>query len=203
LQGLAQQVKAANPALAKPFDHVSSLLSTAIRNTRTLAHGLAPVSFGRGGLESALRMLARQASMSYAVPVELELTTRHDPGLGEVAGNHVYRIVQEALSNAIRHGRADRITIRLGASAGDCVLEVIDNGRGIDDRGTQKGGLGLRSMAYRAQSIGGTFSIQRLPEGGTRVRLACPLPAREDNEVHPAGGGGGSSSSTRARSKAR
>lgn len=203
LQGLGQQVEAANPALARPFDHVSSLLSKAIRDTRTLAHGLAPVSFGRGGLQSALQILAEQASATYAVPVELELATRQDLGLGEVAGDHIYRIVQEALSNAIRHGRADRIAIKLGASDRDCVVEVVDNGRGIDEDAAQRGGLGLRSMTYRARSIDGTFSIKKLPEGGTRVRLVCPLAPGVDDTAQPAGTAGGSSSSDSARSKAR
>ena len=203
LQGLGQQVKAANPALATPFDQVSSLLSTAIRNTRTLAHGLAPVSFGRGGLSSALRLLAEQARVTYSVTVRLELAPEQDLGLGEVAGNHLYRIVQEALSNAVRHGHAGTITIRLGTSGGDCVLEVVDDGQGVGEHASQTRGLGLRSMAYRAQSIGGTFGIQKLPEGGTRVRLVCPLSAGTGNEAHSTRPADRSSSSTSARSKAR
>jgi PAS domain S-box-containing protein len=176
LQGLGQQAKAANPSLAKPFDRISSLLSMAIRKTRSLAHGLAPVSVGRGGLASALRILAEQASATYAVPVTLELGPEQSPELGEVAGNHIYRIVQEALSNAVRHGRAGKVTVRLGSFGVDCVLEVVDDGQGIDDNAAQTGGLGLRSMRYRAQAIGGTLSIDKAQGGGTRVRLLCPRP---------------------------
>ena len=177
LQGLGQQVKAANPALAKPFDRVSTLLSAAIRSTRSLAHGLAPVSVGRGGLEGALRVLAEQASDNYSVPVTVEVDAGQPHGFSEVAGGHIYRIVQEALSNAVRHGHARAVSIRLASSEGRFVLDVIDDGCGIDQDSMPSSGLGLRSMNYRAQAIGGTLSIKRTPEGGTRVRLSCPQPA--------------------------
>jgi PAS domain S-box-containing protein len=177
LQGLGQQVNAANPVLTKPFDRISSLLSSAIRNTRSLAHGLAPVSFGRGGLEGALRILAEQATASYSVSVTFEVDPGKIPRFGEVAGNHIYRIVQEALSNAIRHGRAKTIRIRLAPAANHCLLDITDDGCGIDTHAAQGDGLGLRSMTYRAQAIGGTLSVERAPGGGTRVRLSCPQPA--------------------------
>jgi signal transduction histidine kinase len=177
LQGLGQQVKAANPALSKPFDRISSLLSSAIRNTRSLAHGLAPVSFGRGGLEGALRLLAEQATAGYSVSVTFEVEPGKIPRFGEVAGNHIYRIVQEALSNAIRHGRAKTIRIRLAQAANYCLLDITDDGCGIDIHAAQGDGLGLRSMTYRAQAIGGTLSVEPAPGGGTRVRLSCPQPA--------------------------
>ena len=177
LQGLGQQVKAANPSLARPFDRVSTLLSAAIRSTRSLAHGLAPVSVGQRGLEGALRTLSEQATASHSVSVTFEVDPGNTPSFGEVAGNHIYRIVQEALSNAIRHGRAKTIRIRLSTTANDCLLDITDDGCGIDPEAAPGNGLGLRSMNYRAQAIGGTLSIERVPGGGTRVRLSCPQPA--------------------------
>jgi signal transduction histidine kinase len=176
LQGLGQQVKAANPSLAEPLERISSLLSAAIRSTRSLAHGLAPVSLGRGGLEGALRILAEQASASYSVSVNLEIGGEAALNLGEVAGNHVYRIVQEALSNAVRHGRARHITIQLAPTRLNFVLDVTDNGCGIEEWAIQSGGFGLRSMKYRAQALGGTLSVGKAPGGGTLVRLTCPHP---------------------------
>ena len=177
LQGLGQQVKAANSSLARPFDRVSTLLSAAIRSTRSLAHGLAPVSVGRRGLEGALRTLSEQATASHSVSVTFEVDPGKTPSFGEVAGNHIYRIVQEALSNAIRHGRAKTIRIRLSPAADGCLLDITDDGCGIDPQAAPGNGLGLRSMNYRAQAIGGTLSIERVPGGGTRVRLSCPQPA--------------------------
>ena len=177
LQGLGQRVKAANPSLARPFDRVSTLLSAAIRSTRSLAHGLAPVSVGRSGLEGALRTLSEQATASHSVSVTFEVDPGKTPSFGEVAGNHIYRIVQEALSNAIRHGRAKTIRIRLSTTAIGCLLDITDDGCGIDPQAAPGNGLGLRSMNYRAQAIGGTLSIERVPGGGTRVRLSCPQPA--------------------------
>jgi PAS domain S-box-containing protein len=176
LQGLGQQVKAANPSLTGPFDRISSLLSRAIRNTRSLAHGLVPVSFERGGLETALRTLAEQVTASQAVAVNLEFHWDEGPVLGDAAGNHVYRIVQESVSNAVRHGLAGNIDIRIRPMEESLVLEVQDDGRGIGDDALLSGGFGLRSMRYRAQAIGGTLSIHKVPGGGTRIRLLCPRP---------------------------
>lgn len=177
LQGVASQAKTANPALAPLFDRLGSLLSTAIRNTRLLAHGLAPVSQSRGGLEGALMVLAEQCSSSYDVPVSLQLSLEEPLSLDERAGNDLYRIAQEALNNAVRHGRASAVTIRLATKQHGVELEIVDDGRGISDEAFEAGGMGLRSMNYRAQGLQGTLEVTRLEQGGTRIRVSVPLPA--------------------------
>jgi PAS domain S-box-containing protein len=174
LQGLAQQVKAASPQLARPLDRVTTLLSTAIRSTRALAHGLAPVGIGDGGLENALQVLAEQATANYAIPVTFSVGQEGSPELDELAGNHLYRIAQEALSNAVRHGRARTVSIRLASTAEGASLEVLDDGCGIGKEASLRQGLGLRSMAYRAQSIGAALSIRQRDGGGTRLQVRCP-----------------------------
>jgi PAS domain S-box-containing protein len=174
LQGLSQRIRSADPSLTGPIDRISALLSRAIRSTRSLAHGLAPVSVDRGGLEGALKTLADEASDSYRVAVHLQFRWDRGPAVGEVAGNHIYRIVQESINNAVRHGRAGSIIIDVRPTPENLVLEVTDDGCGIVDEALRKGGFGLRSMRYRTQSIGGTLSVERVTAGGTRVRLLCP-----------------------------
>jgi PAS domain S-box-containing protein len=176
LQGMAPQVKASNPALAQPFDRLSALLSAAIASTRRLAHGLAPVSSGRGGLAGALRVLASQVTAGSGIPVSVE----DDPGkpvvLSEVAGSHLYRIAQEALNNAVRHGEAARIVVRLHTDDEQLRLEVEDDGRGIPQPASSEAGMGLRSMKYRAQSLGGALVVGAGRDGGTRVVVTMPWP---------------------------
>jgi two-component system, LuxR family, sensor kinase FixL len=96
----------------------------------------------------------------------------------EVA-QHLYRIAGEAVSNAVRHARASRITVALRREEEELLLEIRDDGIGLPEP-RPTGGLGLRTMAYRAQLLGGALSLEPLPAGGTRVsclvarRLAVP-----------------------------
>lgn len=94
--------------------------------------------------------------------------------------SNVYRIAQEAVTNAIKHGRADNLRIGLLAHDHEITLEVVDNGGGFDlssrDTG-KKTGMGLRTMEYRASLIGGSLRIERLTPRGTLVRCVFPRPS--------------------------
>ena len=93
---------------------------------------------------------------------------------------HFIKIFQEALSNVLQHARATRLLVELSSPwpQGTLLLRVADNGRGISARGAKPPGRGLDGMMRRARLIGGTLKIEPLPEGGTCVRLAVPLPCR-------------------------
>ena len=84
-------------------------------------------------------------------------------------GTHLFRIAQEAVSNAIKHGKAKQVLIRLSAAGPKIVLMVKDNGLGLPKDLTQTKGMGLRIMHYRASLIGGTLAVQRDLDGGTSV----------------------------------
>jgi signal transduction histidine kinase len=92
------------------------------------------------------------------------------------AAIHLYRIAQEAVSNAIKHGRANKIVISLRANEGQVVLTVSDNGTGVPAQAIRKNGMGLSIMKYRAQMIGGSVEIRGRPRAGTRV--SCLFPTR-------------------------
>ena len=102
-----------------------------------------------------------------------------DEGVEECVGSakiHLFRIVQEAVHNAIRHGEARAIGIRLTKAKTQIVLEIRDDGVGLPAPGTRKPGMGLRFMAYRAGILGGSLVVRQERTGGTtvecRVRLA-------------------------------
>ena len=96
--------------------------------------------------------------------------------MSEAAAAHVYRIVQEALTNVVRHSGATEVSISLETAEGELHLRVDDNGSGFavtpPDRPE---GLGLKIMRYRAQMLGGDLSIERARNGGASVHCSCPL----------------------------
>ena len=178
LRGLASSIHREYPAAREDIDEIVNLLSHAIEVTRTLARGLSPVSIERGGLLPALRTLAARSSEAYGISVTLRSRMQIEPRIEEGVANHLYRIVQEALSNAMRHGKARQIRIHLASDVQSIRLSVTDNGRGIASEDSSLGGLGLRTMSYRAQVIGGHLDVRRHTAGGTIVRCVCPQGAR-------------------------
>ena len=93
--------------------------------------------------------------------------------------SHLFRIAQEAVRNAVRHGGAKRIEVSLHTQNHCLTLMVQDDGSGLPPVSQRGEGLGLRIMAHRAQMIGATFAIERLPARGTMVRCLLPLSSHE------------------------
>ena len=91
------------------------------------------------------------------------------------SAEHLYRIAQEAESNAIKHGHAKNILIRLDASGTGKLLRIIDDGSGLPPSPMSGKGMGLRIMSYRAQLVGAKFSVRRREAGGTIVTCLLPL----------------------------
>ncbi|MGH8148562.1 MAG: sensor histidine kinase, partial [Steroidobacteraceae bacterium] len=106
--------------------------------------------------------------------------------LDETAATHLYRIAQEALTNAMRHSLATAVVIRLSASAGEVQLEICDDGCGIPAAAlVESDGLGLKIMRYRAQMLGGRLAFASEPDRGATVRCSCPLVPPTENPVPP------------------
>ncbi len=171
---------------------LSSLLGEAINEARAVAQGLCPLEPSPEALEQALRALARRThSLS---GVSCEFIAAGDVRVEDsAAAQHLFRIAQEALSNAVRHARANRIAVELRGSEAELVLRVEDNGVGLT--GTPpSGGMGLRNMAYRVRILEGEFNIEAAPGGGTLV--SCRVPrcqaARNGGELRAAVGGNSS-----------
>jgi PAS domain S-box-containing protein len=153
----------------------TELISRAIGQTGELAQGLSPIRRG-GRLSDALRQLAGVSEQLFGVRCRVradELAV--EPS--EHTAAQLYRIAQEAISNAAKHGRATVIDIRCERRKQHLVLSVLDNGTGLVEMPPAGGGMGLHIMQYRARSIGGELSIAARPQGGTAVRCLLPLPA--------------------------
>jgi signal transduction histidine kinase len=169
-------LKSEAPALAERGEQIGRQLREAIAETRSLSHGLAPVPLVEDGLMTALSALAESTSSGKAVRCVLEIAEPVRVEDAEVA-NHLYRIAQEAVTNALKHAAPSEIRISLEQKEGALVLEVDDNGEGFVEPAASATGIGLRVMRYRARLIGGELETGSPPAGGTRISCRVKLAA--------------------------
>ncbi|MEX1027658.1 MAG: PAS domain S-box protein, partial [Candidatus Paceibacterota bacterium] len=147
---------------------VATGIKEAANQVHLLSHGLVPVEVDAEGLRSALANLASRINEQYGMQCDF-----HCAGVVEVSDNfvatHLYRIAQEAVNNATKHGRAKRIEISLTEVDEGMTMKVLDNGSGIGARFDAGSGMGLQIMQYRAGLIGATLRIGSGEDGGTQV----------------------------------
>jgi len=192
LTGIACMVKVVEQKLesrdlqeAGDVKKITTMVNETISQARDLARGLCPVELENNGLQAALQELAARVSRAN-VNCEVkapQVTKVYD----NAAAIHLYRIAQEAVNNAIKHGKARNVTIGLNTQNNQVTLTVQDDGVGLP-KGTMKGnGMGLRVMNYRAAMIGASVSIAPGPEAGTMVTCVMqnrpPQKARNGKEV--------------------
>jgi PAS domain S-box-containing protein len=186
LKGVVGQLRKEGSAAHSEVEEVIGLVNNAIENTRTLARGLCPLGSGRGSLGAAIQTLAARISERFGVHVECDLDFEEPLRLSETAATHVYRIVQEALTNVVRHSGASEVCIRLKTSDAELHLRVDDNGRGFSQALLERPeGLGLKIMRYRAQMLGGDLVIDSSGDTGASVRCSCPLDFTVDAGIDP------------------
>lgn len=175
---LAGKLRAGDPVGHEDMEAVSEHLREAIAQTRALSQGLQPVSAEPGALFDTLKRFSQQ--IDTAARARCRFVAPHGvvdfPRVN--AANHLYRIAQEAVHNAIRHSEAADVTIRLDQRGEQVELTVKDDGKGFDASHHAPGGdrgIGLHTMQYRANAIGGELRIDSAPGQGTRVVCRAPL----------------------------
>jgi PAS domain S-box-containing protein len=169
LRGLENRAEREAPDLSPSIEEVALLVNDAIFTTRALARGLSPVTFDRGGLAIALDGLAKRLSAMFHIDVRCEADEKMERGLESATALHLYRIAQEAVTNAAQHGHASNVRITLAADDDRILLRIADDGSGFDPATLQNKGLGLRIMRYRAQMVAGSLRLESARGRGTTV----------------------------------
>lgn len=174
---LEETLHAEAPGRAADAQELVRLLNNAVSQARTLARGLDPVEAEVGGLVPALHKLADESAKLFSLECGFE-SNLPEVTLDTGVALHLFRIAQEAITNAARHGNARRIAVRLYAGAHDLRLGIEDNGCGFTVGQRTEAGLGLRTMQYRAETINAAFQVQSSPGKGTSVECVLPLAKR-------------------------
>jgi PAS domain S-box-containing protein len=176
LRGLENRAEREAPALSPSIEEVALLVNDAIFTTRALARGLSPVTFDRGGIVLALDGLAQRLSAMFRIDVRCEADESLEQGLESANALHLYRIAQEAVTNAAQHGHAGNVRIKLCTDGDRGLLRIEDDGSGFSPATLQSKGLGLRIMRYRAQMMAGSLRIESARAHGTTI--SCWFPVR-------------------------
>ncbi len=155
---------------------VKQIADEVLENLHRLSMDLRPAALDHLGLVAALRQHAEMVSDLHKLPVQFAVVGSIErlPGESETA---IYRIVQEALTNIVRHASATRVDILLERRDGTLVVVVEDNGVGIDPTQVQPDQLGVVGMRERAEMLGGTITIESAPGKGTTIFLEVPCPS--------------------------
>ena len=163
---------------------INTLLNEAIVEARNLAHSLGPLGLNAVGLAAMLQTLALNIHDRFRVSCTLEC----DWPMGRLSHDaeaHLYRIAQEAVNNAVVHGRAQQIEISLGVKDGEGLLLIRDDGVGISEEAGVADGVGMHTMAYRSRLIGGSLEVRRRSLRGTVVSCVFPIPVTHDGGEAP------------------
>jgi signal transduction histidine kinase len=172
--GLSKHLAANAAAFAGQAEHLGMQLQETIREVRGISHGLAPVPLWDRGIEDALQALAQSTEKNSGVRCVFDCPEAVLVSHEATSGN-LYRIAQEAVSNALKHASPGEIRIGLERRGEMIVLEIDDDGCGLPEPLLQGGGIGFRVMRLRAEIMGGNLECGTAPAGGTRIAAYVPI----------------------------
>lgn len=179
-----------NAMLKTGFDRVRELARRTLDETRALSHDLRPTILDDFGLVAALRWFAEEYERTFGIPVIVYTENVPDERLSSDVELALFRIAQEALTNAGKYAEATSLALSLTFPNSSARLIVEDNGKGFDlpaiEGPTRRGGLGLYGMRERADLLGADLSIETSPGEGTRIAVMVPL-VEVDAHLVPAG----------------
>jgi signal transduction histidine kinase len=182
LQVLGGKLASTSVLLEREAEKAVELVEEAIDLTRSIAKGLFPLELEGEGLPAALTELSRAIQVRHRVVCEFKCDSPVRLPDSTVA-THLYRIAQEAVTNAIKHGHVSRIVIELSVAAPSLTLSIKDDGIGLPESIPENRGLGLRIISSRAGMIGAALSVSNDPAGGTLVTCRLPLASRPIKEI--------------------
>lgn len=167
-RALEKNLASKNLPEAAEAAEISKLVIEALSQTRNLARGLFPVEVESTRICQSFRELASTTEQLFNISCTVECDSNLVVN-NKNASTHLFRLAQEAINNAVKHGRAHRVSVLLGTLDDKAVLRITDDGVGFPPENARRAGLGLRIMTYRAQKVGGTLDIRPGQHGGTVV----------------------------------
>lgn len=174
LKSTATRIAADNLAAAKTLEESAQTVNRNVGIARELARGLQAVELTASGLKNALRDLAASACDNSGIKCHVKVARRvHVPD--DTVALHLYRIAQEAVTNAVKHSGAKNVLITLDRNKTQTCVSVQDDGKGFTVKRRGKG-LGLHMMRYRANALGGELKIERRRTGG--MEITCVIPTK-------------------------
>jgi len=174
LRGLSEELAEEHSPHAQAIEDLTAMTQNAIAEIRRVAHDLSPSFLAEVGLGAALGALAEELTKHSEVKCVVNYSVDQDLQDHEIAVN-LYRIAQESISNALKHGSPQKIELNVGCDKDSLFLEVLDDGSGIPAKPDRTEGLGLKSMHYRARMLHGHLEVSPRTDGGTRVLCSCPF----------------------------
>lgn len=172
LKSSAKKLERDSPIAAETLHESAQIVNRNVGIARDLARGLQPAELSASGLNAALRALAAQACEGR--DVHCQFNSRRAVRIGDdTVALHLYRIAQEAVTNAVKHSGAENIVISFDRDGDQMCLTIGDDGKGMPKRKRHKG-LGLHIMKYRANALGGTLQVESGQRGGTTVTACLP-----------------------------
>lgn len=177
LHVLATALAKSEPGHAAEALRLCQMLDQAHGNARDLAKSFYPLELEQHGLVAALEGIAQRTRQQFGISCVVQANPQTTKPLKDATSVQLFRIVQEAVQNVVKHANATEINIHLCKTDGEWKLTVKDNGVGLTCPESKAGGMGLRIMQYRARIIHGTLSVSHAEGGG--VLVTCSAPARE------------------------
>jgi signal transduction histidine kinase len=176
IRKIGQRADELAPAVAEELAGLGRDLQGATLRVRSMAHGLFPAQLDYFTLRQALNEFVRQTKIRFPVKLRVGFSGKLPPHTSEQI-LHVYRIVQEAVGNALRHGKATVIRIFVAADAAGIQVRIEDNGSGFPELAIRPEGIGLHVMKYRTRMLGGEFRFRNLSPRGALVEFKYPFEA--------------------------
>ncbi|MDW7683695.1 MAG: histidine kinase [Bacillota bacterium] len=166
-------------ATAVQFQEIAELAGQAQQEMRALLLHLRPVQLQNETLQEGIMRLMgeleRRSNLAFDFSGRL-------PALPRGVEHHLFRIVQEALANILRHAEADRVQVKLSAASGELFLHISDNGKGFDPQDDHPASYGLKTMRERCEEIGGLFTVTSQVGRGTRIDIRVPLKEKGEDD---------------------
>lgn len=171
---IGQRANKVAPDLGAELAELGTQVQGATDRVRAMAHGLFPAQLNYSTLRETCTQLARQTRTRFAIQFDVELPKKLPPHSPEQIV-HVYRIAQEAVSNAIRHGAATSIKLEVVTTPTELQMSISDDGKGFPAASVRPEGIGVHVMQYRARVLGGAVTFKNISPRGALVQLSYPI----------------------------